>query len=69
MNLQTQSNRLITYFHDSYVELKRVVWPNRKQAIQHSVMVVILSIVVALFLAGLDIIFSQGMDRLLQVSI
>lgn len=62
-----QSNRLVSYFRDSYQELKRVVWPNRKQAIQHSVMVVILSIAVALFLAGLDIVFSQGMDRLLQL--
>lgn len=67
MDIQAQSNRLITYFRDSFQELKRVVWPNRKQAIQHSVVVIILSFVVAAFLAGLDIIFSQGMDRLLQL--
>jgi len=69
MNIQIQSNRLVAYFRESYQELKRVVWPSRKQAIHHSIMVVILSVVVAAFLAGLDIVFSQGMDRLLQLPI
>lgn len=69
MNIQIHSNRLITYFRESYQELKRVVWPNRKQALQHSVMVILVSIAIAAFLAGLDIVFSQGMDRLLQLPI
>ena len=55
MNIQAISTRLFTYVKESLYELKRVVWPTRKQAITHSIAVVVMSIAVAAFLAGLDL--------------
>ena len=67
MNIQAISTRLFTYVKESLYELKRVVWPTRKQAITHSIAVVVMSIAVAAFLAGLDLVFSFGVQQLLQV--
>ena len=68
MNIQAISTRLFTYVKESLYELKRVVWPTRKQAITHSIAVVVMSIAVAAFLAGLDLVFSFGVQQLLQVN-
>ncbi|MBI4272223.1 preprotein translocase subunit SecE [Candidatus Uhrbacteria bacterium] len=67
MHIQVIYKRLFTYIKESLHELKRVVWPTRKQAITHSIAVVVMSIAVAAFLAGLDLIFSFGVQQLLQV--
>ncbi len=62
---QSIPSRITQYFRDSFQELKRVVWPTRKQALLHSLIVILMSIGVAAFLAGLDIVFSFGMKKLL----
>lgn len=62
---QSVPSRILQYFRDSFQELKRVVWPTRKQALTHSLIVVLMSVGVAAFLAGLDIVFSLGMEKIL----
>ncbi len=69
MNVSILITRLVSYIKDSLHELRRVVWPTRKQAITHSIAVVVMSIAVAAFLAGLDIVFSVGIQKLLQVKL
>lgn len=53
------------YIIDSYQELKRVVWPTRNQMINHTVIVILFSIGVAIFLGALDILFTSGVQKLL----
>jgi preprotein translocase subunit SecE len=55
------------YFKDSYAEMRRVVWPSRNQAIQHTIVVVILSVLVGAFLGLLDLGFSIGIQQLLDL--
>lgn len=69
MNISLLATRFVTYIKDSLYELKRVVWPTRKQAVTHSIVVVVMSIAVAAFLAGLDIVFSAGIQKLLQIKL
>ncbi|MDD3679330.1 MAG: preprotein translocase subunit SecE [Candidatus Shapirobacteria bacterium] len=40
-------------------ELKRVVWPTKREIINLTVVVIIISLVVGLFLTGSDFIFSR----------
>ncbi|MGE4554926.1 MAG: preprotein translocase subunit SecE [Candidatus Paceibacterota bacterium] len=42
------------YFKDSYLELKKVNWPTRKEALRTTLSVIFLSLMVALFLGLLD---------------
>lgn len=58
-------DKTISYVRESYVELKKVVWPTRQEIIQHTIIVIGLSVFVALFLGALDAIFSIGLEKLL----
>ena len=47
-------NKLLNYISLSRQELKKVVWPTKKEVRQHTIMVVVLSIGVAIFLGIVD---------------
>lgn len=51
---------------DSYQELKKVVWPTRKEVIQHTMIVIIFSISIALFLGALDFLFALGIQKIIS---
>ncbi|OGZ43970.1 MAG: preprotein translocase subunit SecE [Candidatus Ryanbacteria bacterium RIFCSPHIGHO2_02_FULL_45_17b] len=49
--------KLATYFSETKTELKRVVWPSRQDTTKHTLAVIGISVVVAIFLGTLDILF------------
>lgn len=53
------------FFGDSIAEAKRVVWPTRKETVQTTLIVFVLVVVVAAFLAVVDIGFSHMIQWLL----
>lgn len=57
---------LITYLKNVRGELKHVVWPNRNQAIVHTVIIILISAFVALYISGLDYVFTGVVNRLVS---
>lgn len=57
--------KLTQYFRDSWTELTKVTWPNRKQAIKLVAAVLVFSIVFALYIAVLDTLFSNMLQKLI----
>lgn len=55
-------NALVQYVKDSWTELKKVVWPSRKETTNNTIMVIILSLVVAAFLGILDFILNKVLE-------
>lgn len=55
---------LFRYIRDSYRELKRVTWPDKKTAWKLTGTVFLFSFVMAMFLFGLDSIFSEMFKKL-----
>jgi preprotein translocase subunit SecE len=51
--------KITEYIKDTRSEMTHVSWPSRKQAISYAVLVVIVSILTALFLGLFDYIFSR----------
>ena len=47
-------DRIIQFIKQSRLELKKVVWPTREETIRHTLTVIIMSGVLALFLGGID---------------
>lgn len=43
-----------SYFKESYEELKKVQWPNRKETIQYTLVVLGASLFLAVFLGAID---------------
>jgi len=63
--LQSASQASLRYFRESYIEMKNVVWPSRKQTIVHTIMVVVFSVLIAAFLSSLDVIFTKLLEMTL----
>lgn len=51
-------NRITTFLKEVRVELKKVNWPTKKEAIKYTLIVIGVSFVVAIFLGGLDFLFT-----------
>jgi len=49
-----KQNKLVNYFNSSIEELKKVKWPTRNEAINHTILVILICIFMALFLGALD---------------
>lgn len=53
------------YFRDSFLEMKNVVWPSRRQVLMHTILVIIFSLFIAAFLGSLDMIFAFILEKVL----
>lgn len=58
---------LIQYVKDTQGELRHVAWPTRLQTIVYTVLVVLISVGVSLYLGLFDYLFTTGLARFLQV--
>ncbi|MBU1146006.1 preprotein translocase subunit SecE [Patescibacteria group bacterium] len=66
MQISIPSNKLTNYFRDSYRELKKVVWPTKRETINHTLVVIGISLGVAVFLGALDFLFTWLFERFVQ---
>ncbi len=55
----SRGKRLLSFTRDSYIELRKVVWPTRNEGLQTTFIVFIAVSVVSLFLYLCDLIFLQ----------
>ena len=58
---------LIQYIKDTQGELRHVAWPTRVQTIVYTVLVVLISIGVSLYLGLFDYLFTTGLSRFLLI--
>jgi len=56
------SNKLTNYIKNSIIELKKVSWPTKQQAIRHTLLVIAISLVVAAFLGIVDFILTKALQ-------
>ena len=53
------------YFKDIKAELKHVNWPGRKLTIMYTLVVIVLSVLLAYFLGIFDFLFSLGLGKII----
>ena len=51
-------SKIITFIKEVLLELKKVNWPTKKEALNHTIIVIGISLAVAAFLGGLDLLFT-----------
>lgn len=59
-------SKITEYFKETKIELKHVIWPSRRQTIYYTLIVVVLSILIAYFLGIFDFIFLQGLQKIIS---
>jgi preprotein translocase subunit SecE len=55
-----------TYFQEVLRELKKVDWPSRDQTIKQTSLVLLVSAGIALYLGGIDYVFTRMLEFILK---
>ena len=64
--MQTDKGRhMWGFFQDAQTEVRKVVWPTRDETIQTTLIVIIMVVIVALFMWGLDWALGSMINKLL----
>jgi len=58
--------KITEYLKDTKSELKHVLWPTKSQAFYYTLIVIVLSVLVAYFLGVFDFIFSRGLEKIIS---
>ncbi len=53
-------SNLSNYLRDTLAEMKQVAWPTQKQAFLYTVLVIVISVLVSMFLGVFDFAFTEG---------
>jgi len=56
----------LTYVRESYLELKKVIWPSRAESFRLTVVVIVVSIFVGAYIAGLDFVFAKAVALIIN---
>ncbi len=59
-------SNITEYFKETKAELKHVLWPSKSQTFYYTLMVVVLSVVIAYYLGIFDFIFSQILQKIIS---
>ena len=55
------------YLKETQTELKHVIWPSRSQTFYYTLIVIVLSVVVAYYLGVFDYLFSLLLGRVIAI--
>ena len=58
-------SKITEYFKETKTELKHVIWPSRNQTLYYTLIVIVLSVIIAYYLGIFDFIFSQGLTKII----
>jgi preprotein translocase subunit SecE len=61
-----QDNAVVRYLRETWFELKKVSWPTRSEAINLTIIVVVVTTFLAIVLGLLDYVYSLGFGLLFQ---
>jgi preprotein translocase subunit SecE len=54
------------YFIEAIGEIRKVIWPTRKQTVNYTILVIVLSLAIAIFFGVLDYIFTFGLGQIIK---
>ena len=55
--------KIITFLSEVRLELKKVNWPDQEQILRYTLIVIVASVAVAIFLGGLDFVFTILLNK------
>ena len=64
--LMGKFREFVEFFEESKVEIKKVVWPTRKETVTTCIAVLVVSVVIALYLGVVDLALSKLVEVVLS---
>ena len=59
-------NKIVRFFKEVKSEMKKVVWPTRKQVVKNTLVVIASVVIIGLVIWGLDMLFSLGLEQIIK---
>jgi len=59
--------KILQFFREVRVEIKKVTWPTRKETMASTIVVLITTFIIGAFLGIVDFLLSTGVEHLLKV--
>ncbi|MCM2339006.1 MAG: preprotein translocase subunit SecE [Burkholderiales bacterium] len=59
-------SKITEYFKETKIELKHVIWPTKYQTILYTIIVIVLSVLIAYILGVFDYAFLQGLQKIIS---
>ncbi len=59
-------NRIVRFFKEVKSEMKKVVWPSRKQVVKNTLVVIAAVVIIGIIIFALDTVFGFGLDKLIK---
>jgi len=59
-------SKITEYLKETKTELKHVIWPSRSQTFYYTLVVIVLSVLVAYYLGIFDFLFSKILQKIIQ---
>jgi len=63
MKISELPKKIIIFLKEIKTEIKKVNWPTKKETIRYTLIVIGISIAVAIYLGGLDFIFTTILNK------
>ena len=63
MKISNFPKKIVSFLKEVKLEMKKVNWPTRKETIKYTLIIIAVSIAVAVFLGGLDFIFTTILNK------
>ena len=61
-------NKVKGYFSDTYQEMQKVAWPSKDELIGSTMVVVVMSVIVSIFIGAVDLILNKLVNLLISVA-
>jgi preprotein translocase subunit SecE len=58
---------ILDFFKSIVIELRKIDWPSREKTIRLTAIVIAVSLVLGVFIGGLDILFTFAIEKLLAL--
>lgn len=56
----------VAFLRETYTELTKVTWPTRQEVVRLTVVVILVSLIVGVFIGGLDLIFTSILQTIVK---
>jgi len=64
-----KKNKLFSYLREAKEELEKVAWPTQKQTTRYTIVVIVISAIIALYFGIIDYLLNLGLEALLKLSV
>ncbi len=61
-------SKITKYFNDTYQEMHKVAWPSKDELVGSTIVVIVMSLIVSLFIGAVDLVLNKLVNTLISLA-